>query len=136
MGKKKQGGEAKGPAGAASAPAPSGSAGAEIDALFGSVKKRRQDKDKDKEKEEEEEEEEEEERGKRRKTKGSSSSSSAVDSLPYGVLKSNIVQIINPEAPVERIDPETGFKVYKAHLLKVGEGGGTPDCPFDCDCCF
>ena len=55
----------------------------------------------------------------------------------YGVIKSpNMPSIINPEAPVERIDPESGFPVYKAHLLKVGEGGGTPLCPFDCNCCF
>lgn len=57
-------------------------------------------------------------------------------SLPYGVIKSNMKQIVNPEAPVERVDPESGYRVYKAHLLKVGEGGGTPLCPFDCDCCF
>lgn len=44
--------------------------------------------------------------------------------------------ILSPEAPIERIDKETGYPVYKAHLLKVGEGGGTPLCPFDCDCCF
>ena len=57
--------------------------------------------------------------------------------LPHGLIKSNVARaIINPEAPVERIDKETGYKVYKAHLLKVGEGGGTPLCPFDCDCCF
>ena len=57
--------------------------------------------------------------------------------LPHGLIKSNVTRvIINPEAPVERIDKESGYKVYKAHLLKVGEGGGTPLCPFDCDCCF
>ena len=58
-------------------------------------------------------------------------------SLPHGVVKSNNPRIIiSPEAPVERIDPESGYKVYKAHILKVGEGGGTDLCPFDCDCCF
>eukprot|EP01041_Mallomonas_annulata_P024191 gene24191-44876_t len=31
--------------------------------------------------------------------------------------------IVNPEAPLERIDAESGLPVYKAHLLKVGEGG-------------
>jgi Eukaryotic protein of unknown function (DUF1764) len=57
--------------------------------------------------------------------------------LPHGVVKSNNARIIiSPEAPVERIDPESGYKVYKAHILKVGEGGGTDLCPFDCDCCF
>lgn len=29
-----------------------------------------------------------------------------------------------------------GSRIFKTHLLKVGEGGGTPRCPFDCDCCF
>lgn len=55
----------------------------------------------------------------------------------YGVITSNQVkQIISPDAPVHRFDRATGLPVYKAHLLKVGEGGGTPLCPFDCDCCF
>lgn len=58
----------------------------------------------------------------------------------YGVIKSTKwsipVKIISPEAPLERIDAETGLPVYKAHILKVGEGGGTALCPFDCDCCF
>jgi hypothetical protein len=56
----------------------------------------------------------------------------------YGLIKSNnkFPTIVNPEAPVHRIDKATGLPVYKAHLLKVGEGGGTPLCPFDCNCCF
>ena len=41
-----------------------------------------------------------------------------------------------PEAPLERIDAESGLPVYKAHLLEVGGGGGTELCPFDCECCF
>ena len=41
-----------------------------------------------------------------------------------------------PEAPLERIDPESGLPVYKAYLLEVGGGGGTELCPFDCECCF
>lgn len=65
---------------------------------------------------------------------------SAIDekSSSYGVIQSeyNAIKIVNPEAPLERIDPESGLPVYKAHLLKVGEGGGTPLCPFDCNCCF
>jgi Eukaryotic protein of unknown function (DUF1764) len=64
-------------------------------------------------------------------------SSEEISSLPHGVVTSNNARvIISPEAPVERIDPESGYKVYKAHILKVGEGGGTALCPFDCDCCF
>ena len=49
---------------------------------------------------------------------------------------SNSNCIISPEPPVHRLDAETGLPVYKAHLLKVGEGGGTKLCPFDCNCCF
>ena len=61
----------------------------------------------------------------------------AESNQPHGIIKSNNPRIIiSPEAPVERIDPESGYKVYKAHTLKVGEGGGTDLCPFDCDCCF
>ena len=56
----------------------------------------------------------------------------------YGRIKSEYGDgfIVSPEAPLERIDAESGLPVYKAHLLKVGEGGGTALCPFDCDCCF
>lgn len=59
-------------------------------------------------------------------------------SRTYGIIQSRYrpSQIVNPEAPLERIDPATGLPVYKAHILKVGEGGGTPLCPFDCACCF
>ncbi len=44
----------------------------------------------------------------------------------YGIIKSNkkIKVIISPEAPLERIDSTSGLPVYKAHLLKVGDGGG------------
>lgn len=31
---------------------------------------------------------------------------------------------------------EEGLKVYKAHLFNKKGFGSTPDCPFDCDCCY
>ena len=31
---------------------------------------------------------------------------------------------------------EEGFKIYSAEELNIGKGGDTPDCPFDCNCCF
>ena len=66
-----------------------------------------------------------------------SQASSAEDASTYGLLTSNqAATIISPEAPIHRFDTESGLPVYKAHLLKVGEGGGTSLCPFDCDCCF
>lgn len=43
---------------------------------------------------------------------------------------------ISPHAPLHRVDRATGLPVYKAALLKAGEGGGTKYCPFDCNCCF
>eukprot|EP01027_Heterolobosea_sp_BB2_P015987 GEZU01022825.1.p1 GENE.GEZU01022825.1~~GEZU01022825.1.p1 ORF type:complete len:136 (-),score=62.23 GEZU01022825.1:139-546(-) len=33
----------------------------------------------------------------------------------------------------KRID---GLPIYTEEELKIGKGGGTPLCPFDCDCCF
>ena len=55
--------------------------------------------------------------------------------VAYGLIKPDNGMILpSPEAPLERM--QDGVAVYKAHLLKVGEGGGTPLCPFDCACCF
>lgn len=31
---------------------------------------------------------------------------------------------------------EEGYRIYTAEELGIGKGGGTADCPFDCDCCF
>jgi hypothetical protein len=31
---------------------------------------------------------------------------------------------------------EEGWKVYTPDELKIGGGKDTPDCPFDCECCF
>ncbi|SAM82144.1 uncharacterized protein UBRO_04443 [Ustilago bromivora] len=32
---------------------------------------------------------------------------------------------------------EDGLRIFTAAELRLGEGsGGTPDCPFDCQCCF
>ena len=62
--------------------------------------------------------------------------SSKEEESSRGLIKSIYPKIISPEAPLHRVDKESGLPVYKAHLLKVGQGGGTPDCPFDCSCCF
>ncbi|KEP64651.1 UNVERIFIED_CONTAM: hypothetical protein HHA_306195 [Hammondia hammondi] len=29
-----------------------------------------------------------------------------------------------------------GLRIYTEEELGIGKGGGTPDCPFDCSCCF
>lgn len=31
---------------------------------------------------------------------------------------------------------EDGFKIYTKEELKIGLGGDTEDCPFDCTCCY
>lgn len=31
---------------------------------------------------------------------------------------------------------EDGLRIYTAEELKIGQGGDTADCPFDCNCCF
>lgn len=31
---------------------------------------------------------------------------------------------------------EEGFSIYTYEELRFEEGGGTPDCPFDCECCI
>lgn len=54
----------------------------------------------------------------------------------HGVIASTYGSIISPDPPLERIDKESGLKVYKTHLLRIGQGGNSPLCPFDCDCCF
>ncbi|EOD09190.1 hypothetical protein EMIHUDRAFT_120743 [Emiliania huxleyi CCMP1516] len=44
---------------------------------------------------------------------------------------------VDPQnAKVHRHDSSSGLRVYKAHDLGLGRGGGTPLCPFDCKCCF
>lgn len=68
----------------------------------------------------------EKEKKKKRKEKSEEVEDSSSNS--YGIIKSDYhpVVIVNPEAPLERIDKESGLPVYKAHLLKVGEGEALP----------
>lgn len=42
--------------------------------------------------------------------------------------------VYNNEGYTGRV--EDGVRVFKAHLLRKPQSGGTPECPFDCDCCF
>ena len=36
----------------------------------------------------------------------------------------------------DSFDATLGLPIYSMDQLKMGKGGGTPACPFDCDCCF
>lgn len=42
--------------------------------------------------------------------------------------------VYNSEGFTGRV--EDGVKVFKAHLLQKQNAGQSPDCPFDCDCCY
>lgn len=42
--------------------------------------------------------------------------------------------VYNSEGFTGRV--EDGVKVFKAHVLRKPNAGETPDCPFDCKCCF
>jgi len=42
--------------------------------------------------------------------------------------------VYNSEGFTGRV--EDGVKVFKAHILRKRNSGNTPECPFDCDCCF
>ena len=35
-----------------------------------------------------------------------------------------------------RFDSDLGLPIYRESDLRIGQGGGTSDCPFDCSCCF
>ena len=44
---------------------------------------------------------------------------------------------VSPAPPVHRVDRASGMPVYKIAALGMNQvSGGTPDCPFDCWCCF
>jgi len=43
--------------------------------------------------------------------------------------------VFNGEGFTGRKD-DGGHRVFKAHLMNKKGFGDTPDCPFDCDCCF
>lgn len=36
----------------------------------------------------------------------------------------------------KRRNTNDGLKVYTEAELRIGRGGNSPDCPFDCNCCF
>ena len=42
--------------------------------------------------------------------------------------------VYNSEGFTGRV--EDGVKIFKAHILSKEGAGETPDCPFDCKCCF
>lgn len=50
----------------------------------------------------------------------------------------NVQGVKKDHYPRDRKNTEEGFKIYTEDELRLGDGkvGETPDCPFDCDCCY
>ena len=74
--------------------------------------------------------------GKKKKMKGEPGGSSREIDPVFGE-DYDLDRAIDPQnAKVHRHDAASGLRVFKAHDLGLGRGGGTPLCPFDCKCCF
>ena len=44
--------------------------------------------------------------------------------------------IVDKKKKKEKRKRVDGLRIFTEEELKIGQGGGTADCPFDCDCCF
>jgi hypothetical protein len=51
-----------------------------------------------------------------------------------GWVEDGLGGVYNTEGFTGRV--EDGVKIFKAHVLNKPKAGSTPQCPFDCDCCF
>jgi len=45
-------------------------------------------------------------------------------------------KVEKPAKPKKKFKIQDGLKIYTEESLKIGRGGTTKDCPFDCKCCF
>ena len=93
----------------------------EIDSLFAEKKKHKQEAAASKEAEKQKQ--------KQKKKAPPRASTSATDWVDDG-----LGGIYNSEGYTGRV--EDGMKIFKTHLLQSSKSGTTPDCPFDCDCCY
>ena len=103
----------------------------EIESLFDDAKKKK------KQQQEEMEKEEERKRKERKQFKSMNKARSASSSTNFAGddwVDDGLGGKYNAEGFTGRI--EGGVKIFKAHVLSKPNAGNTPDCPFDCDCCF
>lgn len=121
----------------------------EIDELF-AIKKETQNAHRKQEQEEEKKREEQRQLYRRNNSKNSSSINSKnaknidlaqdrsdVQKLTKGEWANDgLGGVFDKEGFTGRTEDGTGFKIYKAHLFNKKGFGTTPDCPFDCDCCY
>lgn len=88
-----------------------------------------------KKKKEQKEELDELERNRKKKKKSHASSgpsNSGKSSTKW--VDDGLGGVYNSEGYTGRV--EDGVKVFKAHILQKPNAGQSPDCPFDCDCCY
>ncbi len=98
----------------------------EIEGLLNSGKKK---------KKEQKEEIEELERSRKKKKKNYSSSTPSMSGKSDSKwIDDGLGGVYNSEGFTGRV--EDGVKVFKAHILQKEDAGQSPDCPFDCDCCY
>ena len=58
-----------------------------------------------------------------------------LDAMEAVGRKSNRARGVDSPEPL-RYDADLGMPIYSVDALKIGRGGGTALCPFDCECCF
>jgi hypothetical protein len=97
----------------------------ELDDIFSQVKESKKNKAK---------EEEERKEAKRRAKEDREKRSINPYSLEGGGNASSKWAWADSVRPL-RVDNE-GLPIYSWESLRIGQGGGTALCPFDCDCCF
>jgi len=109
--------------------APTDSGVSEIDALFDGKKQQKKEALK-----QEKEQQKEKQRQKKQNFTTSSSRKDLINMKDKEWRDDGLGGKYNREGYTGR--KEDGVKVYKAHLLNQKDFGNTPECPFDCNCCF
>ncbi|KMZ84053.1 hypothetical protein PVBG_02280 [Plasmodium vivax Brazil I] len=56
--------------------------------------------------------------------------------LNAGRVQKKAQRRVGKETPAERARTPDGLPIYSMEELKMGQGGYTKDCPFECSCCF
>ena len=112
----------------------------EIDDIFASSKKKKEEAEQEQPKDKEEEEVKKEKKAKHsakaQKKVASAAMSRASHSKKAPEAASNLDDLLDPKATKKGRKYVDGLPVYTYEELGISaNSGGTPLCPFDCDCC-
>ena len=69
-----------------------------------------------------------------KKAKAASSGATNTAKTPTDWVDDGLGGVYNSEGFTGRV--EDGMRIFKAHVLRKENSGNTPQCPFDCDCCY